>query len=223
MLKNASKLIFIEIRSAAKVLMFHQVNDDRTAWKYPNCSITARSFEGLISQNYEKIQPIEKVGRYGGLFVTFDDAFGDVYENAVPVLRRYKVPFTIFMSVELLDEVGYLSTGQLVELASDPLCTIGSHSLHHCYFSRLSREEALTEMIKSKEFLESVTGTEIYDWAFPYGSLYACGFDTWRLVEKAGYRRGFSTISKTVARGSNEFFLPRVNINEEMVKKGSWE
>ena len=63
----------------------------------------------------------------GRAAITFDDGLADVYTIAYPFLKAQGIPFTAFVLTDKLDQPGYLTTAQLLELAADPLVTIGSH------------------------------------------------------------------------------------------------
>jgi peptidoglycan/xylan/chitin deacetylase (PgdA/CDA1 family) len=58
---------------------------------------------------------------------------------------------------------------QLIELAADPLITIGAHTHHHLALSELNPIRLRHEMIRSKELLEGWLGHPIQHLAYPYG------------------------------------------------------
>ncbi len=83
--------------------------------------------------------------------LTFDDGFADVYENAWPLLKDRRLPFTIYLASAYMGEPmvweGATATGQpgrglswaqLEEMLASGLCTLGNHTHHHV------RPEALT-------------------------------------------------------------------------------
>jgi len=39
------------------------------------------------------------------VLITFDDGYRDVYENAYPILRKYKIPATLFVTVDFVESV----------------------------------------------------------------------------------------------------------------------
>jgi peptidoglycan/xylan/chitin deacetylase (PgdA/CDA1 family) len=59
---------------------------------------------------------------------------------------------------------------QIRELASSPFATIGSHSYYHNRMDKLPIEDAIQEMVRSKQYLERLTGKKINALAFPYGN-----------------------------------------------------
>lgn len=79
---------------------------------------------------------------------------------------------------------------QLKTLASEPLITIGAHSIRHVSLSRLTDEAAFTEINESKLILASIIGKPVNHFAYPYGAFNDCGLREFDLVKKAGYASG---------------------------------
>lgn len=59
---------------------------------------------------------------------------------------------------------------QIRELASCPLAAIGSHGYYHNDLARIGTRKASDEMLRSKKYLENVTGKPVNSLAFPYGT-----------------------------------------------------
>jgi peptidoglycan/xylan/chitin deacetylase (PgdA/CDA1 family) len=78
-----------------------------------------------------------------------------------------------------------LTTQQMQELSDNPLFTIGSHGIYHNNLTSISREDAITELVESKSFLEEVTGREVNQFAFPDGSYTP---ELLNVAEDCGYR-----------------------------------
>jgi peptidoglycan/xylan/chitin deacetylase (PgdA/CDA1 family) len=55
-------------------------------------------------------------------------------------------------------------------LSQSPLSTIGCHGYYHNDLSKISLHKASDEIIRSKQFIENITGKEIDAFAFPYGA-----------------------------------------------------
>lgn len=204
--------------------MFHQVNDDSSTWKDDSVSIKAESFrsmiDNLIKDGYSFI-PISEIDQKikKTVIITFDDVYDDAIKNAVSYLDYHKIPFCIFVSSCFIDQEGYISTKQLKLLSNDRLCTIGFHSESHQFMRRMN--DAQIERQLNSDDLERIIQRKIDYFAFPYGSVYACGFKSARL-SKDLYKYSFSTIS---AKCSNywlrhfPYYLPRINVNEKNWRK----
>lgn len=108
--------------------------------------------------------------------ITFDDAFENVYHNAVPVLREHDAPATVFAVVDYLsdgtvaEDNAHMDWEQLRALAEDDLFSVGNHTKSHPYLSELATETALKEQIvSSKRVLEDGLKTEVTRFCYPNG------------------------------------------------------
>lgn len=152
----------------------------------------------------------------GSVILTFDDVHDGVYNIAYPLLCERNIPFTLFVSLSLLDQPGYINTAQLKEMAANPLCTIGSHGIDHTFFRNLDDASFRRQLSLSADKLEKITGARPELFAFPYGSVFQCGFTGKKRVADY-YRFGFGTISKPVTLIDRDYFLPRINLTEEKI------
>lgn len=108
--------------------------------------------------------------------ITFDDALENVYRNAIPILREYDVPATIFVVADYVPD-GTVTTGneymdleQLRELVEDASFALGNHTKSHPHLSRLATEDALTEQIVvAQRTLERRLQCTVDRFCYPYG------------------------------------------------------
>ena len=200
-----------------RVFMMHSIGDDRH-----KLSISKEYFNEFIRK--VKNKRILHLGEWDNkndfICLTFDDVADSFYYNAFPVLKQYGIPFTIFVSCELLDKEKYITTEMLKEMSSNELCTVGSHGLHHSMFVEFSKEEAIRELSESKTYLETIVNKPVTLFAFPYGSYYACGFSGKKRVLDF-YDYGFSTVSISVTKPliTGKYFLPRINVTESLIQQ----
>ncbi|NLF17271.1 MAG: polysaccharide deacetylase family protein [Lentisphaerae bacterium] len=112
--------------------------------------------------------------------LTFDDGFADVYDNAWPLLRDRRIPFTIYLATAYMGGImvweGATATGepgrglswdQLREMVASGLCTIGNHTHNHVRPEVLTVEELdfCTERITQELGLTPRHFT--YPWGIP--------------------------------------------------------
>lgn len=168
--------------------------------------------------------------------VSFDDGYQDVLTNAYPVLKRYQIPFTLYVSTGMPDgtadlwwlqlerlvkgdaicferlmsqivssktefgkkmhqltstsvdlsycEKHVLSWQQLAELASDSLCTIGSHGVSHKVMTLIPEKKVKHELAESKRRLENKLKIQVRHFSYPF-SFYSQALN--ELVWQAGY------------------------------------
>lgn len=102
--------------------------------------------------------------------LTFDDGCEGVYKNAYPIAKKYNIPFTMFVITNNMCEPGVINWEQAKEMQDSGLVTIASHSINHPEFTSLSLEEALKNVNKSYEIIESKLGKQdLKIFTYPYG------------------------------------------------------
>lgn len=103
----------------------------------------------------------------------------------------------------------------LARLASDPLCTIGAHSMTHPRLARLDSRDVFTEMQASREVIGEKLGRLPEFFAYPYGFRDACGPREFAMAAEVGYRAAFTTRlhALTARTAGNMHALPRLSLN----------
>jgi peptidoglycan/xylan/chitin deacetylase (PgdA/CDA1 family) len=217
--------------NGAKVFMFHDILDDRFAVKSElelSCSSFTKFIQIQLENGYHPNSFMElrnhlvnkkKIEKHS-FIITFDDAFESVYTIAHPILTSHKIPFIVFVTIELIGKPNYLSEEQIVALSKDSLCTIGSHGCNHVFYRNLLLHQVKEELNKSKQVLEEITNLPVRVLSFPYGYLVACSVDNIMQAKKSGYLFSFSSITGSLKQSwiTSKYFLPRINVDEEFVK-----
>ncbi len=154
-------------------------------------------------------------------YVTFDDVYDTVYTKAFPVLKHWGIPFTLFVTAELVDKPGFITMEHLRELAKDELCTIGCHGLQHKVFRYLNHEEADEQYCKGKDWLKNNLGIKADSFAFPYGRIVEVSRSNRKQIQKTGFSLSFSALEGTLQDTwfTGRWFLPRVNMSEKFVER----
>lgn len=201
-----------------RIIMFHEVLEKCA--KEDSCKCDIDKFRKVILKykdiGYhfisidEAVNVIESRSNKNFIVLTFDDVFESIYTNVFPILKELQIPFTIYITIELINSPMYLNTSQLKEFANCSLCTIGSHTISHPKL-RYSVDSS-REILESRKILAQLTGKEINHFAYPYGSLYTISKKNIQQVEKAGYKTACTTISfpLTDLSTKNLFKLPRI-------------
>ena len=218
-----------------RVLMYHKVND---LWPNPTTVPTAAFEEqmdllgelGYTPVSLEAVRDHYLEGSAlppGAVLITFDDGYRDNLENAFPVLRRYGYPAVVFVPIGFLDDgrplpheeplrmLGIrnetLSWDELAELEAGGV-RIESHGIGHRPVSELEPDEAAREIALSKLRLEARLGREVEAFAFVKGSLADYRPEHASLVQQAGYKLAFTSVSGANDAASDRFRLRRYNI-----------
>ncbi len=153
--------------------------------------------------------------------LTFDDGCDNFRQFALPILREYGYPSTMFLVANLLggktawmtdmEFQSPLMTGDAIrEIEAMGDVVFGSHTLNHVKLSQCEPSTARAEIFESKDRLENLLGKEVADFCYPYGSYHAAVRD-W--VEAAGYRSGLTCIRGLANRAPNRFEIPRKAIS----------
>jgi peptidoglycan/xylan/chitin deacetylase (PgdA/CDA1 family) len=168
------------IGSQVVIAMYHRVCRKKEHWSFPEV-VSPQSFQSQIEyfcQNCE-IFSLDKLARdlregkslpKKAVVITFDDGYKDNYLNAFPILRKYRVPATFFLTTGHIglsklfwwDEVGYVvHNTQVTRLRLDEL---GSYSLKstfdrsHASFAIAKRLNCLSEERKN-DLIEKLART----------------------------------------------------------------
>jgi peptidoglycan/xylan/chitin deacetylase (PgdA/CDA1 family) len=62
-----------------------------------------------------------------------------------------------------------LNWDQIRQMAQDPMVTFGAHTVNHLALASLSDKDMEQEIVKSKHRIESVIGSEVGHFSYPYG------------------------------------------------------
>ena len=149
--------------------------------------------------------------------VTFDDAFENFVDVALPELTKRNIPSTVFVIADALGKTfgpaGHaervMSARQLQALPED-LVTIGSHTSTHPYLPSLNESDAKQELAESRVKIEQILNRKVQLFSFPFG-----GFNS-ELVEhcrEVGYRRVFTTLPEFAFENPEQFVVGRVRVD----------
>jgi peptidoglycan/xylan/chitin deacetylase (PgdA/CDA1 family) len=161
------------------------------------------------------------------LVITVDDGHRSVYTAMFPLIRKYRVPVTLFLYPSAISNAAYAMTwDQLREIQATGLVDFQSHTYWHPNFKKEKRKlepaqyERFVEkqLRKSKERLEKQLNVTVDMLAWPFGI-----YDD-ELLHKAveaGYVAGF-TIERRDTRVSDRMMaLPRYLVVDSLEMTGT--
>jgi len=107
-----------------------------------------------------------------------------------------------------------LSWKKLKKFSTEPLVTIGAHSVTHPSLTMLSEKKVKWEMRESKETLESYINIKIEHFAYPYGGRTAAGYREFQIAKKCGFKTAVTTRHAAVYTEHCDYLhcLPRLII-----------
>jgi peptidoglycan/xylan/chitin deacetylase (PgdA/CDA1 family) len=165
--------------------------------------------------------------------LTFDDGYDDNFANALPVLTRYGITASFYVTTGFVDQdpdvmdrmrrlrgmpVRALSWNQLAEIRKAGM-EIGSHSITHSNLAELEPEALHVELRDSKRILEDHLGEEIDSVAYPFGI--PGRHVTGRTIEEArdaGYRTGTAILYRDLRRHDDALNIPRIAVKNNTIR-----
>ncbi|MDO5524099.1 MAG: polysaccharide deacetylase family protein, partial [Bacteroidia bacterium] len=101
--------------------------------------------------------------------ITFDDSRIEHIEIAAPELEKRNFRGTFFIMTVTYNKKGYMSTGQIAEMAKRGH-TVGLHSWDHVMATKYTDSAAWAkQVIEPKKKLEEIIGQPVQYWAYPNG------------------------------------------------------
>ena len=202
------------------ILMYHRFDEN----KYPSTNTTIDQFvihtSELIKKKYNVIRLDKAINgvkqetflKDRSVSITIDDAYLSVYTKAWPILKKLNLPFTLFISTDVIDNnfSNYMSWDQIRELV-DHGVLIGSQTKSHPHLHRLESKKILYEIeYSNKRFVEEL-GYKPKLIAYPYGE-----YDnkTIEIVKGSGFDAAFGQHSGVAHKSAGIFELPRFAMNE---------
>ena len=143
--------------------------------------------------------------------LTFDDGFENVYENALPILRKHDMTATVFAVAGSIgqraawDVFGWRHhmTGEQLRSIVAAGFEVGSHTLTHADLTFLDNKDLQSELTESKNILEQTIGKAVTTISFPFGKW---NDRVWHAVQKAGY------LTATIYRGHTRASAERIPV-----------
>jgi hypothetical protein len=141
--------------------------------------------------------------------LTADDGFLSFYTEAYPLLVKYQLPMSVFVSTESIDKSYELmmSWQQLREMSG--LVDVYNHSIKHLHLVDQDDLTLQNEITLAQERITKELGIEDKFFAYPYGE-----FDdnSYSLLSSLGYI-GFGQQSGVVSNESDFLNLPRFSMS----------
>ncbi len=172
----------------------------------------------------EALEQLDGSGRLrrGSVALTFDDGFTSVYEHALAVLQRHRLPATVFLVAQTLTpqgrEVDWVRTPPAVPLRTltrdqvlemqDAGIDFQSHSWAHRDLPELDPDTCEQDLRESRELLEDLLGRPVHSLAYPRG---LHDEKVRAAARRAGYRHAFALPEQTEPPGP--YAVPRVGVH----------
>jgi len=219
-LASAALAFFLRTCYRVPILMYHAIAsasrpDDRL-------TISPAAFErqmAFLKKNGFSVVPLEKAVSYlaqdarapsRSVAITIDDGLENNYRNVYPILKKYRLPATIFVIVDRVGKEGYLTWDQIAEMSDSGIVDIESHTISHYWLTGLDDAALKRELAASKTVLESRLRRPVPFVCYPMGT-----YDerVKSAVRAAGYRAAFATKIKTFFAGTDLYAIGRIRVS----------
>jgi peptidoglycan/xylan/chitin deacetylase (PgdA/CDA1 family) len=194
------------------ILSYHKIGDPPDgwySWYYVSRACFREHLAILRDRGWETIDhrtlldALDRPARLQqpSVLITFDDAYRNLVDEAVPVLDEAGAASVVFVPT---DYIGGTNTFDEGEEPDESICawedlatlaqhgvSIQSHGVHHAAMSDLDPDAQRFELEQSRRTLEATAGAPVDLFAFPYGD---AGTDAHAMagnVRAAGYRAAF--------------------------------
>ncbi|UZE94661.1 polysaccharide deacetylase family protein [Alkalimarinus alittae] len=180
----ALSLYIVSSAQAAVVLQYHHIDDNTPSSTSTSISLFKQHIQYLIDNNFSissipsivedlKNQKKEDNKTVG---ITFDDGYISVYKNAFPILKKYNIPFTIFVNTAPIEakKASHVSWEQLREMKLQG-ATIANHTHQHSYLmsegldTDLWKRQFVDEITTAQAIINKRLNQDIKLFAYPYG------------------------------------------------------
>jgi peptidoglycan/xylan/chitin deacetylase (PgdA/CDA1 family) len=124
---------------------------------------------------------------------------------------RYRVEIAAFC-----DEL-CMNWDELNKLASDPLVTIGAHTVNHVMLAKVPERMARAEMDMSRSVIEAALGSRPAHLSYPVGDKTSAGPREFKIAAELGFKTAVTTRPGVLFPSHREHLmaLPRISLNGE--------
>lgn len=219
--------------SGISILMYHRIGRFGTVPNHRALFCDHRRFAAQMAylkhMRYQVLSMDEVLNKLRGteplprraVALTFDDAYQDFLDYALPVLDRYGFPATVYaiaddigkraywLAADRMEAAPLMDTSELRQIQAAGI-TVGSHSRAHRRLVELAPAEQTAQARDSRSRLEDILGTPVLHFCYPYGSHDAASLVA---VEQAGYRTAVTCLRATATASFDPLALPRKAIS----------
>ena len=110
----------------------------------------------------------------------------------------------------------------IINMAADPLCTIGAHTVNHMMLKKVPNESTVrAEMEMSRSVLEAAIGKRPEHLAYPVGDPTSAGPREFRIAAELGFKTAVTTRPGVLFKGHRDHLtaLPRISVNGEFQRQ----
>lgn len=209
------------LAAQANVFVYHRFGDDR----YPSTNVSVevfrRQLELLRQGDYQVLSLGQVVKRLKAgeplpelcAVLTIDDGYESFASGALPLLKQFGYPATLFVSTDSVGSPGYLGWEDLRRISAAGV-EIGNHSAAHEHMAAPRagedpsawRERMRADLTRAQAAFREHLGMDPRLFAYPYGEY---SLPLMELLEELGFEAAATQHSGVVSPHSHLLALPR--------------
>ena len=164
------------------VLLYHEFYEEEPDKKLYGSVSTPEKFEkdllNIVGEGFKVISLNRMIDYKNGVkgipknsvVITFDDGYMSNYTLIYPILKKYKIPATIFIIEDLLGTEGYMTWEEAQIMNGEGLVTIYSHGFSHVDMTSLMPNDFASKISNNFAKMEEMLGKpEHLVYSYPYG------------------------------------------------------
>ena len=160
------------------------------------------------------------------VLITFDDGYESLFEYALPVSVKHKIPMTVFIVTARIGQkpqfAKYLTSYQIKKMNDSGLWFFGSHTHNlHTESTKIYKafgggksnpmlEELKHDLASSSKCLEGILGVKPEIIAWPYGKHNS---EYTAIARREGYKLHFTSLPGYNEPGTNPFSIKRIPVS----------
>ncbi len=208
-------LFCIELFADARVFVYHRFDEAKHPYTNTSMEDLKKQFEFLKKNNYkvvstldivEKIKNKEKIPSNWVAF-NIDDSYKSFYTKALPLFKKYKYPFTLFVYVKATQKKypDFMTWKEIKE--SSKYGEIALHSYAHGHLTHYSNEKIKKDTKIAFELFEKNLGFKPKGYVYPYGE-----YDSRvkKIIKSFGFEYIANQNNGSISQNTDIFDLPRI-------------
>lgn len=211
----------IEVLTRSDELQFYSIYEDEFEYQ-----MKTLKENGAYFATVEEIMIFQEKGEFPDkcIWISFDDVDETVYNNAFPILKKYDIPFTLFLIAshvgnENFNNMKMTTWEQIQEMVDSGLASVGSHTydMHYLiedepvFFDVAVHDDFAEDLVLSKNTIEtSLKNVEVLDFAYPFGN---GSTELANIIRECGFRTSFILAPRIIDEGNDSYWLNRILVD----------
>ena len=157
------------------VIYYHDIVNSGDGYSYQRVekNIFNEQMSYLQKNGYTSLlfEDLQKPLPEKAILITFDDGFRTVYENAMPIMRKFGMKGNIFLPAQYVEEENshFMTWNMLKGLYDAGDFSVAGHTYSHVDIRNLSEKEMEFEIEKSNQLLKERLNIQTESFCMPYG------------------------------------------------------